>query len=382
MGDFTGFSFNDYHSDDLGLIRVSDGDRYKEEILPEFEDKTIEIPGNDGTYYYGSYFKQKTIEINAAFDHLTEKQFKKLRRVFGNRNMSTLVFDEEPYKMYRVKVASPPEINYVCFEEYQREVGEERPGLRVANRIPTIEHDIITVVVDEETHEIANIPVDIESYEIERESVTPYVYSDKKERIYKGEISISFVAYNPFATAPYKDKESYSKYENVDEWIEAAGLKTRGELQEYDVYKIDDNDKKIIQVYNPGDLPVPFQLYIPFNGNEIQELNFGLSEVNNSQLRLKTITRLSGDDQATGIWINTKNHLIEGIEKISNDDGDTYKTTGYVYNQFISGGNFFQIPCSSLAEGQYDGKMIFSGAGAPSDSEPEKFDILYDYRYY
>lgn len=376
MGDFLGFSFNGYRSDELGLVKVSDGDRYKEEILPEFEDKTVEIPGNDGTYYYGSYFKEKTIEISVAFDHLTEVQFKKMRRIFGNRNFSTLIFDEEPYKMYKVKVASPPEINYVCFDEIKRTIGETQPnsGLRVINRTPVTEEITTT---DEETGEEITETVETGDYEIERESITPYVYPGGKERIYKGEMDISFIAYNPFAIAPYKDLDSYSDYENVDEWIEAAGLKTREELQSYDTYN---GDSKEIKVYNPGDLSAPFQLYLPFEGDEIQELNIGLSGVNNGQLRLKTITRLSGDDQATGVWINTKNHLIEGIEKVSNNEASAYITTGYVYNQFINGGNFFQIPCGSFAEDTYDGTMTFSGAGASAESE--KFDILYDYRYY
>ena len=374
MGDFLGFIFNDYHSDELGLVRVSDGDRYKEEILPEFEDKTVEIPGNDGTYYYGSYFKEKTIEISVAFDHLTEVQFKKMRRIFGNRNFSTLIFDEEPYKMYKVKVASPPEINYVCFDEIKRTIGETQPnsGLRVIDRTPVTEEITTT---DEETGEEITETVETGDYEIERESITPYVYPGGKERIYKGEMDISFIAYNPFAIAPYKDLDSYSDYENVDDWNIAAGLKEKTDLDEYDVYKVEEG-QSFIQIYNPGDLPTPFKLYIPFNGNEIQELNIGLSGVNNGQLRLNTVTRLSEDDQATGIWINTKNHLIEGVKKVSND----YVTTGHIYNQFVNAGNFFQIPCGSFAEDVYDGVMSFSGAGASSN--PGEFDIFYDYRYY
>lgn len=48
MGDFTGFSFGNWHSTDpttgvVNVIRVSGGDRYDEELHPEIKDKTAEV---------------------------------------------------------------------------------------------------------------------------------------------------------------------------------------------------------------------------------------------------------------------------------------------------------------------------------------------------
>ena len=42
MGDFTGFSFGGVHSSDLGITRVSGGDRYEEKLHPEVSDRTAE----------------------------------------------------------------------------------------------------------------------------------------------------------------------------------------------------------------------------------------------------------------------------------------------------------------------------------------------------
>ena len=39
MADFTGFYFNGHHSSTYGIIRTSDGNRYKEDLLPDFEDR-------------------------------------------------------------------------------------------------------------------------------------------------------------------------------------------------------------------------------------------------------------------------------------------------------------------------------------------------------
>ena len=53
-GDFIGFTFNNIHSSDMGIIRTSDGSRFNENLLPTFADKTVQVPGGDGIYYFNS----------------------------------------------------------------------------------------------------------------------------------------------------------------------------------------------------------------------------------------------------------------------------------------------------------------------------------------
>ena len=106
-GDFIGFSFNGYRSEDLGIVRVSDGSRYTEDLLPTAQDKTVQVPGGDGFYYFGSDYTQKPFTIPIAFDGLTEKQFRELQQVFGTKELGKLVFDERPYKYYMVKSSKP-----------------------------------------------------------------------------------------------------------------------------------------------------------------------------------------------------------------------------------------------------------------------------------
>ena len=78
MGDFTGFEFGGVHSSDLGITRVSGGDRYDEQLHPEIKDRTVEVPGLNGEYYFGSDFGTRTFDIEIAFDLLTEELFRKL----------------------------------------------------------------------------------------------------------------------------------------------------------------------------------------------------------------------------------------------------------------------------------------------------------------
>ena len=53
-GDFIGFSLDGKHSSSLGIVRVSDGSRYNENLLPTMADKTTQVGGADETYYFGT----------------------------------------------------------------------------------------------------------------------------------------------------------------------------------------------------------------------------------------------------------------------------------------------------------------------------------------
>lgn len=347
--DFLGFTFQDnstniYHSKrDLGIIRTSDSDRYKDTLIPEINDKTVEIPGIDGVYFYGSNFKERQFDISFAFDSLTEKQLRKLREVFGYQHTGLLSFDEQPYKTYFVKVAAPPELNYVCFDEQKKTTGEERDGVRVARR------DVLPPYVDEETGETI-YPIDVV-----KERVTPYVYSDETERIYKGEGTINFVAYYPFARQTYKyldvyrnqtDSDNNPIYTNVDDWAEASRLKDQSWFEENEIDSFANlNGSGDLLVYNAGDRPTGFRIYVPLT--DVSDMNLSLTRIaadGTTQENL-TITGLNGAQGDEGLQINTVNGLIEGayISQISQDTNANILTTGTLYNRYATG-EFFKIP--------------------------------------
>jgi hypothetical protein len=107
--------------------------------------------------------------VSFAFDSLTEYQIADLKRHFGDKGIHDLIFDETPYKVWSAKVTGTATIKYIPFDE-----GEDR------------------------------------------------------ERIYKGEGSIQFTCYYPFARCAFSDtatKESLRlTYPNVDEWWDAARI--------------------------------------------------------------------------------------------------------------------------------------------------------------
>lgn len=308
-GDFIGFSFNGYRSEDLGIVRVSDGSRYTEDLVPTTQDKTVQVPGGDGFYYFGSNYTQKPFIIPIAFDGLTEKQFRELQQVFGTKELGKLVFDERPYKYYMVK-SGKPQLKYICF-------GKDG------------------------------------------------------ERTYKGEGTLTFTAYYPFAKSAFKflekeieketGKEVYvlrKTYSNIEEWAEASGMKAQGALDE--VPKNPTEGVYSISVYNAGDLEADFIL--KFNGAPNSAMNIELSQQNvagkKGFLNLKKFD-LKGTD--TGFQINTKTNLIEGF--------NTKGLTGILYNENIIQGDFFKIPP------QKEGLKISVTGATP-------IEIVYDYIYY
>lgn len=295
-GDFIGFSFNEHRSEELGIVRVSDGSRYNEDLVPTTQDKTVQVPGGDGFYYFGSDYTQRQFSINIAFDELTEKQFRELQQVFGTKELGKLVFDERPYKYYMVK-SSKPQLKYICFG---------REG---------------------------------------------------EVRTYKGEGTLTFTAYYPFAKSIYKFLNEYSD-KNKDEWKEASGMKT--EKGTYDTV----SNNGSIPVYNAGDLEADFILKFsfPVNNTSIGNIKITLGKENVG--KVEAFLNLKGFDKKgadTGFQINTKTNLIEGF----NAEG----LTGTLYNENITQGDFFKIPPRE------EGYQISAIGATP-------IEIVYDYIYY
>lgn len=284
-GDFMGFTFNGVHSSTLGITRISNGSRYVEDLLPTYQDKVVEAQGADETFYFGSRYKQKVFNINFIFDNLSEVQIRQMKQLFSDKQVHELWFDETPYKAYSAKVTGNPQIKYVCF----------------------------------------NI----------EESVFEY------KRVYRGEGSISFTAFYPFAYSRFKYLDDFDfSYGNFNEWIAASNLRIKNKYD--DIFKTgyDVNTgyiKRKILLWNAGDIESNFKLNISFDTSSYLT-DGSISLGNIEKIVFKTIPRLGSDD---GIEINTRLKLIQG-----------YKINGYgkkiltsnIYNSFIQEGDFFKIP--------------------------------------
>jgi phage-related protein len=302
MADFTGFYLDGDHSSTYGILRVSDGDRYTEGLIPEFEDFSIELTGGSGDLYGGRRFKPTKFTINIAFDHMTEKQFRGLRQWLGGEKLKEFRFDERPYKAYWVKVAERPELDYVCFME---------------------------------------------------EADNNFI---EKERIYKGEGEIEFIAYDPFGycidntyeLSPYGKKpvsgrnwqslRTYTPFhikdDNMLEWAKTSGLKTETKGE---------GITGVTELYNPGDFETDFLLYID-NQSATADIKIILCkdpDFRDTESYKALILKSSGNVNDI-YFLNTKNHTLQ-TRDTSNDITSSPYPPNHRYD-LIKEGQWFKIP--------------------------------------
>lgn len=271
-GDFIGFEYNGKHSSELGIVRISDGSRFNENLLPTMQDKTVQVPGADGTYYFGSYYPQRQFNISFAFDNLTEFQVAQLKSHFGDKGIHDLIFDETPYKVYSAKVTGTATIKYIAFSEG-----------------PT-------------------------------------------NRIYRGEGSIQFTCYNPFARSKYKFLHQYEDedYPNKDEWVEASGIRLQYDgstlLDQYDI------STNSFTIYNPGDQEADWILKIPVM-TDLRDITIARHGIGG--LEKLAIKDCPINSDASFLIINSKTNLVY----TSTATGEMLE----ILNGCISDGNFFKF---------------------------------------
>lgn len=156
------FKYGAHYASDFGLLRVSGSNRYNENLIPTLNDKTAEVPGGDGMYYFNSYYKQKQFNINFAYDHLTETQLRQVRSWLNGKEIQELKFDERDDRVYFAKVTGSPSFKYIPFDQYEHSSNNTNAAT------PSTSNDSVL--------------------------------------IYKGEGSVTFTCYDPFS---YSDEISY-----------------------------------------------------------------------------------------------------------------------------------------------------------------------------
>lgn len=384
--DFIGFSFDGVHSSKLNILRVSDGDRYNENILPEIEDKTVEADGRDGVYYYGSFYKSRNIEIQIAFDHVTEEQYRNIRRLFGQKKICKLIFDERPYKVYYAKVADPITLETICFDEedYYWDTTGHRPKEKTGGSIAG------GAIVGQTT--IGESPHYEEGVYIPG-SVDHKKYLGTKRRIYKGEGSINFICYDPFARQLYKNLDRYEEegYDNVHEWAASSGILDAATYNTMgiDVYRDISEDSSIVftekytgefNVYNPGDIDTPYFLFIPYVNNRIESANSEeeyvyIASDGFPDLIIEPFSKKEGATKENGVLIDTRAELIQGVHY--DYTTKAWRITGNIYNRYIKEGKFGRIFKGDRFNFQHQG--IYLNCKVSEGYEPA---IFYNYLYY
>lgn len=333
-GDYLGFSLGGVHSSTLGITRISESDRYNEDLIPVSNDVTATVPGLDETYYFGTTYTQKPFTIKFAFDSLTDSQIRKLRKLFSNKEPQELIFDEAPYKVYCAKCSGQPKLSYLCFDE-------------------------------------------------------------ENERIYKGDGEVNLVAYLPFAKSRFKYMEDYNittipewggTEENKMEWLGSSGIKSKNtkyklycpidghrnniyenyidinDLETYEPQSIQDYlpKRQLIPIVNSGDIETAPEIELCYRSSNIDganpQLNFEprrltlyLNYAKIDENRNAYVIDDSKTEKFLQLELNTRCYININMRrkliKMTYVNADYVPTREAILaNNLITGGDFFQIP--------------------------------------
>ena len=255
--DLTGFKFGDYHSSQFGLIRVSNGSRYNEYLLPTLKNTTTDVPGMEGTLYFGTQKTTRSFQVDMAFDSLTEEDIRDIREWLTGAH--SLIFDERPYIQYMCILNSAPQLKYLTFEE-------------------------------------------------------------NGERIYKGELSVNFVSYLPYGYS-IDGKKFIDDFldENFEEWSNASHLAYKNFYEGETLHTYDKFEGNNVYVYNGGDVEADYILTCYFSEgattkismNDVSyEFSLRAKSANSTHLELSVNSKLQ---YARCRDVNIANGVITGI---------------------------------------------------------------------
>lgn len=345
--DFTGFRFGCIHSSDLHLVVVSSSDRYTKNVLPKNNDYTEDVPGGNGQYYFGQTYSTREFTIEVAFDKVDEKTWRKISQLFSTDKLQDLVFDELPYKTYRAKLSQDPEFKFICFSDHDtgERVYKGEGTLNFICYFP-FAYGFNKYIIRAADDYLLKVP----EPEPRVHSIEDNPYKQKITKIYNKDLKEQYNVKNNM-NAPWKggyptieqvragelyfdapdgqkqliDVRDY--FRNVPEWAKSSGLLTTPTLDfdqeliflpQYSKLNYINMDTGMnsenavigsrILVYNPGDLPVDFELRM---NNE--ERTFWLSRGNHFKVRRFNVQRLT-IPQAVD-WTGLKTLKVEDEEE-------------------------------------------------------------------
>ena len=341
--DFIGFTFNDRHSSEFRIVRVSGGSRYNEDMLPPPKDILIDAPGRDGLYYMGTKASQRNFNIQIAYDDMREKDFLAFKEWLSYPREAKLIFDEEPYKFYWARVNGSPRLTYICFNEE-----EGNPS---------------------------------------------------SPRIYRGEGQIQFVAYQPWAESVSKIVTSLKgKYPpaTIEQWFPTSGLfRTKQEIISNGLNFLAQNKNATTKLKNNGQMSTPFQFIFNFSvDSDTPYSQITLNENGKAHtlvLDTSIIKPLAGAGRGQYILYDSENRLLLGIknakvinEKLTYEIERDSNGDAVIYNGIIAAGDFFRIPVgdSTLAVSGRIIPQVLTGQGGTPSTPEGLGNIFYNYLYY
>lgn len=354
--DYTGFSFNGVHSSTLGIVRVSDGNRFEANLLPSLQDISMEASGRDGAYFYRTNYRKYDLTLNIAFEDMDERQLRFLRRFYKSEGLYSLILDENPYKIYKAKGKGLNNIKYVPFgySSNRRYRGEGTISFEIYEGVSKSRFKYTDDYTSANIMEWNDIVGDYTVRQVD----LPEDPTDNGTLIYTED---------PDVNSAVIKEEQFFDFNNLDEWKEASGIVPKGN---FDIFYTE-NSLGCFDLFNAGDVPAPYKLRFYFlpdgtipdgSLNIIQDgqIVSTITWEGFTQAERDSRTNIAVDDY---IEISTKERVIKGFDL-------NHNKTGRYYMNYFSG-DFNPIP---LGESKMEIDVNNVSGLRPF--------IMYDYLYY
>lgn len=353
-GSFIGFTFGNRHSSELGIFRTNKSNRYEIALTPTTVDKVIDAIGSEGQYYYGSNYQKREIPISFAFYGFTEDQLTQVKRIFNDKKIHRLILDEEPYKVWSAKLASVAIIKHLCFEKNNTRFFAGEGEFTFVTYYPYArsryeyiedytEENIIEwdekgkLLRDDLTDDI--IYPGILSYDLSDEDAATIIAFEDSFKTWLEETDLL-----TNSDSVFDDFNSYvsvfqepGTYNNLIDWREASAIPSRESYGHY-------ADGKYF-LYNAGDVPIPFQLYIPITNTPT---SYSIVS-GNQKIVLSNIKSKTADSY---ILIDGNTNIIYGCD-------NKKRKTKNIYNEAIIEGDFFNLSLGEIELEAPEGQLLF-----------------------
>ncbi len=300
---YLGFTFAGRHSSEFGLLVVSDGSRYHQTFYNQFSDSVVSVPGKAGGYYFGTQFSQRDFDINCVFDNITSHTVQKIQKWLYPNVVGWLIFDEQPYKRYLVKLSTVPSFNFIPFDEFKT-----GGGYSFQKEILKGELNLSFFMLEE----YGKYNPEYELPRITKDSLVP------QQALDSGIIPSNYVRKNIFL--PYEHIIPYEQIEDMWPKDSIFSLYNAGNgTAEADFYFIVEKNSFPLEILNYNDGTI----YKITNPSEIIKRKYNDEIFNNTiKYRIQILAKVK---EVWLICLDNKNNQIENTEKIN---------IGACYNQF------------------------------------------------
>lgn len=113
---FISFAFGGKDIEDFGIIRVTGGDRLNQPIYTSFQDLISQYNVLDGQFYWGTHYKPLEINYTLSTDYMTQRQLDQFKAWFAPGKIRQLVRAEHPNRAILARVREAPTLNMLPFE--------------------------------------------------------------------------------------------------------------------------------------------------------------------------------------------------------------------------------------------------------------------------